>query len=457
VTVSALSETASPPGRLPLLGDYLSYRADRLGFWTDVGRNGPLVEVRFGTQRFAVVTDPAIAEHILLTAVKDHPRDRRLMALNRGPGPELMFNTDRWDEWKHRRRILSPGFHRSHIAGFASAIVAGARVTAARLAGEDRADVQAVLRDMTMRIILATMFSVTDEGETRRLQEVFETSSRVVASRASAPVPLPYWVPTPTNFKLRRQLRYKWRTLSRIIRQRVEDGPGRQDLLDLLLARGAGEEGSDLSLRDLVGEMSGIVFAGHETTAETLTWLIYEVSRHPPVEQRLLEEFADVLAGRDPTMDDLAAMPYTERVILETLRLHPPVYLTIREADVDQQLDGFHIPRGTRLVLNIRGLHRDPAAWTDPDRFDPDRFAPERSSDRHRFQYLPFLDGPKKCLGDTFAMTEMRLVVPVLLGALRFVYEAPEPPEPFAGFTLAVRNGLPMKVRSRMASEPEGR
>lgn len=440
-----------PPRRgdgVPLLGDYLSYRRDRLGFWTDTARHGRVVRVRFGAQELWVVTDPAVAEHVLLTEVKDYPRDRRLMRLNRGPGPELMFNTDRWEEWRWRRRLLQPAFHRRTVAGFGERVVAQAERITSELADAGRVDLQQRLRTMTMRIILDTMFSVSADREVARLQESFEVSSRVVAARASAPVMIPYWVPSPANLRLRRLMRYRWHTLAGIVRHRLESGERPGDLLDLLLAA-RGEDGHRFGPADLVGEMSGIVFAGHETTAETLTWLLSLVGRHSEVEERMLEEIGRVLGRRRPGVADLEDMPYCDQVVQETLRLFPPVYVTMREADREHEVAGWRIPPGTRLVINIRGLHLDPEAWDRPERFDPDRFAAGAAGVRHRFQFIPFLGGPKKCLGDHFAMLEMRLVVPTLLRRLRFRHAGPAPPAPRAGFTLSADGGMPMVVEPR--------
>lgn len=434
---------------IPLLGDYLSFRRDRLEFWTDTGRLGPMTRVRFGTQEFWVVTDPDVAEHILLTEVKDYPRDRRLMRLNRGPGPELMFNTDDWEEWRWRRRLLTPAFHRKTIERFAGAFVAHAVRKAGELVERQSVDLQTELREMTMRLILATMFSVTGQTEVTTLQESFEKSSEVVSARASAPVPIPYWLPTPANLALVRLTRHRWETLAHLIRERRASGEQRGDLLDLLIFEQLEDDDREFTTRDLVGEMSGVVFAGHETTAETQTWLFWLLGANPAVEERLLDEIDAVLGDRDPTLADLDAMPFTNQVIEETMRLYPAVYLTIREADVDHTVAGHHIPAGTRLVINIRGLHRDPAAWENPEIFDPDRFDPSNTAQRHRFQYIPFLAGPKKCLGDQFAMLEMRLTVPTLLRRLRFDYAGARPPRALGGFTLKVDNGMPMRVSPR--------
>ena len=169
---------------IPLVGEYLGFRRNGIDFWAEAGARGPAVPVRFGVQEFWVVTDPEIAEHILLREVKSYPRDRRLMKLNRGPGPELMFNTDDWEEWKWRRRLLTPAFRRQSIAGFAETMVDHAVRMAGELSG--RIGLQEAMRTMTMRMILETMFSVTADDEVERLKESFEKSSDVVAGRAAA-------------------------------------------------------------------------------------------------------------------------------------------------------------------------------------------------------------------------------------------------------------------------------
>jgi cytochrome P450 len=409
-----------------------------------------VVRVRFGTQDLWVVTDPVITEHILLKHAPAYPRDRRLMRLNRGPGPELMFNTDRWEEWRWRRRQLQPAFHRAQLAGFGATFVAQAERLAGELAASQRTiDLEQRLRDMTMRIILRVMFSVEADDEVRRLQHSFEVASRVVAGRAAAPLPVPYWLPTPANLELGRLIRYRWATLAGIVDARIASGTPKDDLLDLLIAthlEGDGER--RFTKADLVGEMSGIVFAGHETTAETQTWLFSLLARHPEVEARVLAEIEEVAGERALTVEDTERMPFTEQVISETLRLYPPVYLTIREADEDLEVEGIDIPAGTRLVVNIRGLHLDPRAWVEPERFDPDRFA--TNAGRHRFQFIPFLGGPRKCLGDHLALLEMRMTVPTLVRRLRF--EQVGEPRPVAGFTLATDGGMWMRVSPRVRS-----
>jgi cytochrome P450 len=153
-----------------------------------------------------------------------------------------------------------------------------------------------------------------------------------------------------------------------------------------------------------------------------------------------------VLAGRLPTLADLDNMPYTHGLIQETLRYYPSVYVTLREAEEDDDYKGYHIPAGTQFVVNIRALHRDPRYWDEPERFWPERFGGEEAVPRHKFAFMPFLAGPKKCIGDNFAMMEMRLVVPTIMQRLRFQYEAAEPVQEKAGFVMETKKPVYMRV-----------
>jgi cytochrome P450 len=437
-------------GGVPFFAHYLEYRRDPLAFWLRAGRTAPVTQIQFGpAQRFWLITDPEIAEHLLLKAVKDHPRDRRIMALNSRGGPEVMFSTDRWEEWRWRRRLIQPAFHRQHIARFADTIVAHARRVAAEMADAAEVDVEAQTRRLTIRIILETMFSVTDDTAVGRLHANFESGSEFTFRRAAAPVALPLWFPSRSNRTAEVETRERIDVLRSIVESRVGAGP-QGDFLDVLItARLDDEEGGHtLSTEQLVHEMSGIVFAGHETTAATLTWLLYLLSTHPEAEALLRTEIADMLGDRPIAFDDLESLPYLDHCVQETLRLYPPVYVTVREADSAGEVAGYRIPKGTRFVVNIRGLHRDPTAWGDPDTFRPERFA-EPGANRHRFQYLPFLGGPKKCLGDTFAMMEIRLAAATLLQHLSFSYIGGEPARERPTFTMAVDGGMPMRVTRR--------
>lgn len=436
------------PGAAPVLGHLPAYRADPLGFWLSTGRAAPVCRVRLGPSlTYWVLTDPDAVQHVLQTHVKDYPRERRLMRLNRMGGPELLFNTDRWEEWLWRRRLMQPAFHRAQIDAFAGVIAAEALRTTERWADGATIDLGAEMKALTMRIIGRTMFSVDIERDVAGFQRSFEATSDFVFRRAGSAVPVPLWLPTPANRRAVRMAEVRRGLLRAIVEERFKEREPKGDLLDTLIAAQIEESGRRFTPEQLIGEMSGIVFAGHETTAQTLTWLFYLLSRHPEVERRVRAEVRAAVGDRAPSPADLDRMPYTERVILETLRLYPPVYVTLREADAPHQVAGYDAPAGTRFAINIRGLHRAPAHWgRDADQFAPDRFGPERSAGRHRFAFIPFLAGPKKCLGDAFAMLEMQLAVATVCGQTTLSFAGAAAPVEQPGFTMHPRGAITMRV-----------
>ncbi len=434
---------------VPFFNDYLNYRRDPLQFWLDSGEVASISRVKLGPSReFILVTDADLAQHILQKKARIYIRERQLMTLNRMGGPELMFNTDNWDEWLWRRRLMQPGFHRKQIEGFATAMVTETNALIAELPRGAQFDLQHAMKTLTMRIIARTMFSVTDRFETDQLQDAFEVGSEVVFKRASAIWAPPLWTRTPLIQRglAARQVRDKF--LSRIVKDRYASQQPQGDLLDTLIEARL-EEGQQFTADQLIGEMGGIVFAGHDTTALTLSWLFYLLEQHPAALEKVLSEIEAVLGDRNATLADLEHMPFTEMVVKEALRLYPPVYLTIREADEDDQFGALKINKGDSLVLNIRGLQQSKLYWDNPKAFDPERFSPERSQDRHKFAWVPFIDGPRKCMGDTFAMMEMRLIVPTVLQqlSLRYVGTVPKQPEP--GFVMGAQDGMEMLAEDR--------
>lgn len=437
-----------PPRRhdgVPILRDFLNYRAAPLRFWLSSGQIAPVVRIGLGPfLEYWVVTDPDFLRHILQKNVKNYPRERRLSRLNRLDGPELMFNTDSWEEWLWRRRLMQPAFHRQQIARFAAIMTEEAARLAEGWQPGQRVNLDHAMKTLTMRIIGRTMFSADVGAETDELQETYELASAFTFERASSIWPPPLWWPIPANWRVKTAVSHRYALLRRIVEGRLASGEVKGDLLDTLIGAHLEENGRSFSSEDLVGEMGGIVFAGHETTALTMMWLFYLLSQHPEVEARLRDEIAAVCANRLPTLNDLPHMPYTQQVISETLRLYPPVYVTLREADADDQFGDYPIAKGTHFVLNIRGLHRDPRYWDNPEQFNPDRFTPEQAKARDNFAFIPFLSGPKKCIGDSFAMMEMQLVVPTILQQHRLHYAQPTPPIEKAGFVMEANGGIEM-------------
>jgi len=228
--------------------------------------------------------------------------------------------------------------------------------------------------------------------------------------RTRSIIRLPTSLPTPANLRARRAVRALDDVVFRIIGERRRSGEEHHDLLSMLL-HARGEDGQGMSDQQLRDEVMTFLLAGHETTALALTWSFYLLARDPQAFARVREEAQRELAGRAPGADDLSRLPYAGMVVEEALRLYPPAWLFERQANQDDVIEKYRVPKDALLIICPYVLHRHPAFWDHPERFDPERFTAERSAQRPRFAYLPFGGGPRQCIGNQFALMEARLVL----------------------------------------------
>ncbi|MFC6725337.1 cytochrome P450, partial [Halobium palmae] len=191
------------------------------------------------------------------------------------------------------------------------------------------------------------------------------------------------------------------------------------DLVSALLAA-EDERGKGMDHEQLRDEVKTLLLAGHETTALALTFAVFSLAQRPEVERRLVEELETVLGGRTPTVDDLDDLSYTERVATETMRLYPPVYGMLREPTEEVDIGGYAVPEGTTISINQWVVHRDPRWYDDPMAFRPERWTPEMREELPRFAYFPFSGGPRRCIGDRFAVQEAKLVLATLYQRYHF-------------------------------------
>jgi cytochrome P450 len=260
---------------------------------------------------------------------------------------------------------------------------------------------------LTMSIISKAIFGVDLGEESAEVSEAFHEAFAFVTARTMSAFALPMSVPLPKHRQFARSL------------QIIDDFVGRQiakgrqqesdTLLSILLRARDEDTGAAMSEKQLRDEVVTLFLAGFETTARSLTWGWYLLSRHPHVMDQLSAEVDTVLGGRRPTLDDLFRLNYTRRVVDETLRLYPPTALLGRQIVADDVIGGYRVPAGGIVMLAPYLTHRLPSVWPDPERFDPDRFLPEAVAVRPKSAYVPFISGPRVCLGNNFALMEMTL------------------------------------------------
>lgn len=431
-----------------VMGDLRAVKRDPMAFWLSTGARGPIVKIRFGPLVRYLINDAEMARHVLQKNRRNYIKDQRLMrALEAGSGKVLV--TSDGEEWLWRRCLMQPAFHRQQIARFEETILAETENYLREWRPGMTLDVSAAMKTLTMRIIGATMFNVDFSSDSATLHHAYSELGRAIIARVERLFRWPLLVPTQENRAFQHASRAISTALEAILRDRRNDPEPRHNLLEMLLAARLEDSDHRFTEAQLIHEMAAIVFAGHETTATSLTWTLCMLSQHPDVAAKVQDELTRVLADRRPTMADIENLPYLGQVINETMRLLPPLYVISRQSVAVDQLGDYELPAGVRALIHVLGIHRNPQYWSNPDTFDPDRFERIRMEQQHRFAFMPFLDGPRKCIGGPLAMTELQLILPMILQQfdLRPVSAVSATPE--ATVTLRPQGGLHMTAPSQ--------
>jgi cytochrome P450 len=303
-------------------------------------------------------------------------------------------------------------------------------------------DIASEMTGLTLDIITRTMFSTDITAQVSRLRQLVEIVLQQTRPSVIDLMGLPTWVPRPSSKTRARAMAELDKMVAQILQSRRRAADQRSDLLSLLLAARDEETGEGLTDQQLRDEIMTIFLAGHETTANALAFTWYLLASHPDVEARLQQELVTVLNGRPPEHADIARLRYTRMVFEETLRLYPPAYQIGRMAVAPDVIGGVTVPKGAFVTVYPYVTHRNPALWTDPDRFDPERFAPENAAGRHRFAYLPFGGGPRICIGQGFAVTEAVAIIALVAQRFRFTLDPGHTVQPIGLFTLRAKDGV---------------
>jgi cytochrome P450 len=362
------------------------------------------------------------------------------------------------ESWRTRRKIMSPSFDYRSLPGFASII---SDATEKMLAGWDRlqpgaqVEVPSAMLHLSSEVISRILFST----EHREVSAVMDRISGQY--RTETMVDLLDFIPllnrARRSFRRRmdhRMFRHMAATIDQVIERRTREGDAtRDDLMSRLMLMRDQETGNRISTEELRTNAATLYTVGHETVAQTLTWIWYLLSQHPQHERKLHRELDTVLAGRSPAHEDIDNLPYTRMIIEEALRLYPPFYtLAWREALADDEVCGVAIPRGATISIVPWILHRHRKLWEQPDRFDPERFLPDRSAGRPRMAFLPFGAGPRVCTGAAFAMTETTMILAAVAQRYRLRLVPGHKVEPQARLLLRPRYGLPVTLEPRTDS-----
>jgi cytochrome P450 len=427
-----------------------------LAFWRDptgslvrlAGRYGDVSRFRFGLYDEYLLVHPEHIQRVLVGEHRAFTKGRALTEAKRILGEGLLTSEDEFHQ--RQRRLMQPLFVPGRTGAYGEAMVDTGERAAARWRCGDELDVHAEMSRLTLSIVGRTLFDADIEAEATEIGRAL-TESIQMLNRFMLPFSgLLERLPTSTAKRLRRARARLDATIYALIAERRASGCDGGDLLSLLLqARDEGDRSTQMSDEQVRDEAMTIFLAGHETTAVALTWTWYLLAKSPRVEGQLHEELARELDGRSPSVADLPRLPYTERVVAESMRLYPPAWVIGRRARVDVDLDGYRIPAGAIVILSPFVTHRDPRWYPEPLCFDPDRFAPQARALRPRYAYFPFGGGPRVCIGEGFALMEARLLLATLAQRVRLLLAPNQDVALQPRVTLRPRGGLPMSVIKR--------
>jgi cytochrome P450 len=449
---------------------------------------GDLARMRIFRQHVVMMTSPRAVHEVLVEKSRHFEKSPMLQLALYPLAGEGLF-TSGGDLWRQQRRLMAPLFQPAHIGRYADCMRDCTLRAISRYADGEVIDVAREMTRITMSIIGKALF---DSDTFEEADEVggalthalswttFATSSLPVAAQAmllsyatlrgpSLPAPLaevaawlrprlksPVLLPGERSRQLRQALAILDGRIQRMIDERraadAAGAPPRRDLLtSLLSARDTEGDGVPMSDRQVRDEATTLFVAGHETTAVSLSWVAYLLSRHAGPRQRLVDEVARL--GRQPLrFEDHARLPYALQVFKEALRMYPPVYVFGRQAQDEVTVADYRVPQGTVVFACPYALHHREDLWPDPHRFDPDRFLPEAEAARPRHAWLPFSSGPRVCIGQPFALLEAQLILGTLLQNVSLEPVGNPPPEVAPLPTATLRPGAPILMRVRHLS-----
>ncbi len=445
-----------PPGPKAqgISGHVRQIQEDELGFQLQCAQTyGDVVRLRFFNRIAYQISHPDDIHRVLVEEASNFPKSRIYkILLSRFLGNGLLTSNGAF--WRRQRRLAQPAFHHKRIQAYATAMTNySTRLADSWQDGVTR-DVNEDMMRLTLDIVAKTLFDVEVSEHASTIGEALTVLLVETARATEGLLFIPEWFPTEGNRRTHRAVAQLDSVVNRIIQERRASGEDRGDLLSMLLLA-QDEDGEQMNNRQVRDEAVTIFLAGHETTANAMAWTWFLLSEHPEVEAKLHEEWARVLGGRPPALEDLRQLEYTEMVIKESLRMYPPIPLIQREAIADTKLGGYDVPKGTLINIGPYILHHDPRWFPDPERFDPERFTKENEKRLPKSVYIPFADGPRICIGNSFAMMEAQIILATLGQRYRLKLDSAQKPVPDPNITLRPLGGIHMRLEARQNVAPE--
>ncbi|OLE24438.1 MAG: hypothetical protein AUG44_19030 [Actinobacteria bacterium 13_1_20CM_3_71_11] len=445
-----MSTALAPPGPRGnlILGSIRDIQRDNVqAFMSAFREHGDIVRFR-GPLKIDLLVHPDYVRHVLQDNHKNFPRPDKVQGcLSTIVGGGLVAAEGK--QWLRSRRLTQPAFHREMLLRFGETFTQSTREMLnsweRRIATDDVIDVKSEMMHLSLANLARALFRQDWTDEVARIEPAVAEALRFTHKRMTSPVD-PYRMPGAGRRRFDSALETINSVLFPMIEERRRSGE-HTDLVSMLIDASDPETGESFTDAQIRDEVSGFFVAGHETVSAALTWTWYLLSLNPDCWRGVVDEVERVLGGREPTVEDLPQLTYTTMVLHEAMRLYPPIFVYMRCVESDDVVGGYTIPQGRWVVICPYVTHRHPEFWDNPEGFEPERFTPEKVAARPRMAYFPFGGGPRKCIGDAFAMVQMPLVVAMVAQRFRLDLLAGLKVVPEPAISLRPRDPLLMRVR----------
>ncbi|MCK9619724.1 MAG: cytochrome P450 [Methylobacter sp.] len=433
-----------------LLGNLRQMKANPFQALCDWQRDyGDLVRFRLATRHFYLISHPKLIEQALIkqsdTFVKMYdPKKPTGLGLVLGQG----LVTSQGELWQRQRRLMQPVFQRSNLASLhAQIVMAGNNLLARwRLLGDGaQVNLADEMMQVTLEVITQTMFSTSVLDKIEHIAPALDTALRYAAKSVMNPLRIPLSIPTQANREFNAASALLDEVIYGIIEQRRTQTAVHNDLLAMLL-NASDDKGNLMSDKQIRDEVITIFSAGHETTANLLSWTLYLLARHPDVLAKLRQELDTLVQGEIPTAEDLQQLVYTRAVLNESMRFRPPVGIIMRKIIKDTEIDGYSLKQGGLAIFSIYNIHHHPDFWQQPEQFDPERFL---NGENRRFSFMPFGTGERICIGNHFALLESQILLSMIVQNFDLQLLNTDEAEIEMAVTLKPKGGIPVKLTAR--------
>jgi cytochrome P450 len=383
----------------------------------------------------------------MVTNKKDYAKSDDYKVLKHSLGNGLL--TSEGDFWKKQRRIAQPAFHRESMKKLLDTMVDSTGEVVTQILKKDKIELTDEMNFLTLDIVTKCLFGTSLKADYKKIQSSVTIGNEYISEKIMSPFNLPLWVPTAKTLRYKKARKYSSSVLMDIINKRKEDLSEHQDLLSMLMHAEDEQSGERMSAQQLKDEAMTIFVAGHETTANALSWTFYLLSQNPEKLKILKEEVSDILKGGVPDFKTLKSLTYTQMVIEESMRLYPPAWSIGRKVIRETNMHGYRLKKNATLILDVYSLHRHPEYWENPEAFEPERFSTANKKNRHKNAYIPFGSGQRMCIGNNFAMMEMKIVLSMFVQAFDLqMSDTAAGVIPETLVTLRPKNGIAMYVKS---------